>query len=297
MCSDVGYHGVRNRTLTVACGPPYTRSTPPAEELWSRRSAWSPFSLQAGAAWGTDTLASLLSGAVSDYYDTFADYQLRYLILPNPRFRAIRDRLRPLMTRQPKSALDIGCGIGVMTDWLAQSVDRVSGIDISPRNIRIACALSTRPRFSVCAIPDDPLPTGPFDLITLFDVLEHLEPRLRVQLFSQIGEVIAAEGIVAVNLPSRLYALDVPSELQQIVDEAVGADEIVALAATIGMEPLVVERYGIEVHNQYVFCAFSRTYSTAGPIEVNWRSKIQDRIAYYRSRRRHGNKIAQLRHL
>jgi SAM-dependent methyltransferase len=238
-----------------------------------------------------------VSGAVSDFYDDFAEYQLRYLAFPNPRFREIRKRLSPLMARQPRAALDIGCGIGVMTDWLAQHIEHVIGIDISPRNIKIARELYRKPEFAVCAIPDDPLSNGSFDLITLLDVLEHLPQTAREDVFGQIGALATDDAVVAVNLPSRRFALEVPEVLQQVIDEALGADEVVALAATIGMEPLVLERYGVEVSNQYVFCAFSRTYPTDGTIDASRLVSIRDRLDYRRNRHRYRNKIERLRNL
>jgi SAM-dependent methyltransferase len=238
-----------------------------------------------------------VSGAVSDFYDDFTEYQLRYLTFPNPRFREIRKRLSPFMTRQPSAALDIGCGIGVMTDWLAQHVEYVIGIDISPRNIQIAEALYGKPEFAVCAIPHDPLPVGSFDLITLLDVLEHFPQTDREHVFRQIDEVATEDAAIAVNLPSRRFALQVPEALQQVIDEPVGADEVVALAASIGMEPLVLERYGVEVPNQYVFCAFSRSYPTDGKVEAGWLSRIRDRLDYRLKRHRYSSQIDRLRRL
>lgn len=237
-----------------------------------------------------------MSFQVSDFYDDFADYQLRYLVFPNRRHRAIQECLRPFVS-QRKSALDIGCGIGVMTDWLAHSLDRVVGIDISPRNIRIAAALYSTPEFALCALPDDSLPQGPFDLVTLLDVLEHFPPSAREKVFGRIAEVIADDAVVAVNVPSKLYALQVPNEVQQVIDEAIGSEEVVALAAGIGMETLVLERYGVDVQNQYMFCAFSRTYPTMGTLRRGLRVQIEDRIGYLRNRHRYGKQLDRLRRL
>jgi hypothetical protein len=184
-----------------------------------------------------------------------------------------------------------------MTDWLARSVDPVVGVDVSPRNIRIAKALYEKPDFAVCNLPASSLPPGPFALITLLDVLEHFPTRVRGDVFSRIGEVATDETVVAVNIPSRLFALGVPDERKQVIDEAIGADEVVALARTIGMEPLSLERYGVATANQYVFCAFSRTYDTAGGVPEDWPARLADEFAFLRNRLRYRKQLERLQRL
>ena len=98
----------------------------------------------------------------------------------------------------------------------------------------------------------------------------------RARLFTHIGERTTDAAVVAVNVPSRLCALSRPAALSQIIDDPVGADEVVALAASAGFEPLVVERYGVETPNQYVSCAFSRTYPVSGVIKRRLRRRARD---------------------
>jgi len=237
---------------------------------------------------------------VSDFYDEFADEQIGDLINPNPRLRAIRNRLRPVLDLRPRSALDIGCGIGATTDWLARSVPRVVGIDISPRHIKIASTLFDRPEFIVCELPSDTPPAGPFELVTLFDVIEHFEPAFRAPVFARIGDVIADDGVIAINIPSRLYALEVQEQDRQIIDEAVGVDELVGLAASLGMEPLSVDRYGIDSPNQYAFCTFSRAYEVRTPApgsEMGRRERFAIAVESLQRRLRARRQIERIRGL
>jgi SAM-dependent methyltransferase len=241
-----------------------------------------------------------MASGVSDFYDDFAANQLDDLLHPNPRLKAIRRRLRPLLDRRPLAALDIGCGIGIMTDWIAGFVPRVVGIDISPRHIKIASTLYDRPEFTVCELPGEAAPPGPFDLVTLFDVLEHFEPRARPDVFRRIGDASGADALIAVNIPSKLYAFQVEERDRQIIDEAVGVDEVVGLAAGLGMEPLLIERYGIDSPNQYVFCAFSRLYETHRPVagsQMRRREKLPDLLATIRSRLRAREQLSRIRGL
>jgi SAM-dependent methyltransferase len=202
---------------------------------------------------------------VAGFYDDFVDYELDSLRTPNRRLRRVHEHLEPLIAeREPTTALDVGCGIGITTAWIAERVPRVVGVDISPRTIETAARVHSGPEFRVAALPGDPLPDGPFDLVTFVDVLEHFPPDALRSAFARIDEAIAPDGVLAVNVPSKLFALR--GESRQVIDEGIGVDELTAAAAQLGMEPLVVSRYGVETANQYVFCAFSRSYDVATPL-------------------------------
>ena len=99
---------------------------------------------------------------VTGFYDEFVDYQLSYLTTPNPRLRLVREHLSPLIEeREPHSALDVGCGIGLIAGWLAKRIPQVVGVDLSPRAVEAAKELYPELEFHVCAPPGDPLPGGP----------------------------------------------------------------------------------------------------------------------------------------
>lgn len=235
---------------------------------------------------------------VRDFYDEFADYQLGYLQEGNARFVAIRRQLRPLLRRRPQTALDIGCGIGVQTDWLAARIPRVVGVDVSPRSIRFASALYQRPSFAICDLLRDPFPAGPFDLVTAFDVLEHIRPGDREEVFGKIGDVLGSDGVLVITMPSRLFALQNPADTQQVIDEAVGADEIVAPSSGIGLEPLMLVRYGIERTNQYIFAAFARGYDVESvPEHASVKQRLLNRIEMRRARSRGRRQLERVRDL
>lgn len=214
--------------------------------------------------------------SVPGFYDDFVDYELGYLTHPNRRHRRVREHLQPLLERTPKAVLDVGCGIGLITAWLAGRVPRVVGVDVSPRSIEVCRQLHPHGKFHICNLPDDPLPDGPFDLVTFIDVLEHFPRNQLTPVFERVQGVLTETAVIAANLPSRLYAQRDDIE-RQIIDEAVQVDEIVAAAAAIGMEPLTVSRYGVEYANQYVFCAFSRSYDVETPLRSSFSDRFRDR--------------------
>jgi len=74
--------------------------------------------------------------------------------------------------------LEVGCSIGVLTRALAGAVDDLIAVDISAIPLRSAASRNhdlTNVRFQFGALPRE-LPSGPFDLIILSEVLYYLSP-------------------------------------------------------------------------------------------------------------------------
>ena len=77
----------------------------------------------------------------------------------------VRDRGLP-----PGRALDVGCGTGSNSLWLAEQGFEVLGVDISPRAIDLANGklgngTSARCRFAVLDFLEGEAPAGPFDFV------------------------------------------------------------------------------------------------------------------------------------
>jgi SAM-dependent methyltransferase len=144
---------------------------------------------------------------VRDYYDRLA-----------PRLVAVEGRNWHLQSRmslvletidgwaRPQGrVLDVGCGTGFLLEQLAQRGFSGVGIDLSPESIAHA-----RERLEELGAADrldarlgsayEP-PEGEFDLITVTDVLEHLEdPRRCLQA---LRERLAPAGLLVVSTPNR----------------------------------------------------------------------------------------------
>jgi 2-polyprenyl-6-hydroxyphenyl methylase / 3-demethylubiquinone-9 3-methyltransferase len=101
--------------------------------------------------------------------------------------------------------LDIGCGTGFLLERLAERGFSGIGIDLSPESIGITqgrlAELSVADRLSAeVGSAYDP-PEGPFDLVTITDVLEHLEdPRA---CLAAARARLAPGGVVVVSTPNR----------------------------------------------------------------------------------------------
>jgi 2-polyprenyl-6-hydroxyphenyl methylase / 3-demethylubiquinone-9 3-methyltransferase len=102
--------------------------------------------------------------------------------------------------------LDVGCGTGFLLERLAERGFSGVGIDLSPESVdharrRLAeIGAADRLRAEVGSAYEPP--EGPFDLIALTDVLEHLEdPRACLRA---LRERLAPGGLLVVSTPNRL---------------------------------------------------------------------------------------------
>jgi len=129
----------------------------------------------------------------------------------NPvRLAYIRDRLnqhwsldehsrRPL---EGKSALDVGCGAGLLAEPLARLGAQVTAIDAAPELIDVARDHSNRQGLSIdyraAAVENI---DGQFDLITSLEVIEHVaDPQAFVEA---LAKRLAPGGLLILSTPNR----------------------------------------------------------------------------------------------
>lgn len=87
------------------------------------------------------------------------------------------------------SVLDVGCGGGFLTNYLAQKGYTVSGVDLSKKSLEIA--QKNDPTQSVqyhfASAYELPFDEGTFDVVSAMDLLEHVEkPELVIQEASRV---------------------------------------------------------------------------------------------------------------
>lgn len=99
-------------------------------------------------------------------------------------------------------ALDLGCGVGMLSRHLAACADTVVGVDVAPSAIAEARLLQgdlANVRFEVCDILDLPgAYDGAFDLVAVADVLYYLSPlddALLRQIALNISRLLAPGGL------------------------------------------------------------------------------------------------------
>jgi SAM-dependent methyltransferase len=116
--------------------------------------------------------------------------------------------LRTLDTSlEPGDALDFGCGVGRLTQALAPSFQRVTGVDISPTMIRLAGRLNRFPdrvRYLVNARPDlAVLPPASFDFVYSDIALQHIPPDQSRAYIAEFLRVLRPGGFAVFQLTAE----------------------------------------------------------------------------------------------
>jgi SAM-dependent methyltransferase len=104
-------------------------------------------------------------------------------------------------------ALDFGCGVGRLSQALAQHFEAVWGVDIAPSMIERARAYNrygSRCRYVLNSRDDlAVLAEAPFDLVYSNITLQHLEPRYATAYIAEFLRVAARPGLVVFHQPSE----------------------------------------------------------------------------------------------
>lgn len=133
-------------------------------------------------------------GALAYGEDYFASTYRNYW-RQNPRRKLdwYLNQVREHLPAGPIEHLDIGCGLGSILEVSAERGYRTFGTDISPYAVAETRRRVPKATLDVCPAEDQPFPSDSFDLISVLDVLEHLEdPRrslLEVQRLLRVGGV------------------------------------------------------------------------------------------------------------
>jgi SAM-dependent methyltransferase len=144
---------------------------------------------------------------VQAYYDNLADR----LVAVESRNWHLQSRMALNLetidryARPRGRVLDVGCGTGFLLEKLAGRGFSGIGIDLSPESVEHAtrrlAEIGAADRLTAVVGSAYEPPPGPFDLIALTDVLEHLEdPRA---CLAALRAQLAPDGLLVISTPNR----------------------------------------------------------------------------------------------
>ncbi len=102
------------------------------------------------------------------------------------------------------AVLDIGCGDGFMTNVLSESCKHVVGVDSSQTGISLANSLvdASKADFILGSVNNLPFKENTFDVITLFEVIEHIPVTSLKDVIKEIKKVLKEGGVLIVTTPN-----------------------------------------------------------------------------------------------
>jgi trans-aconitate 2-methyltransferase len=225
------------------------------------------------------------------FYDEYVARQIGAGV--NKRHRAILAWLRRFGLRADASVLEIGCGVGTVTQLLAGELRNggsVLGVDVSPRSVEVArqrLAPFKNVRFEVGDVFELQFRSR-FDVIVLPDVIEHIRLELHSGLFERLAAWISPTGFIFLHYPNPFYMewcrVHQPAALQ-LVDEAVHADLLLARAYPHGLYLSFLETYSVWIPEGDYVAAVLRPLPAA-PSFTACREKPPSVFAWIRQRLR-----------
>lgn len=202
--------------------------------------------------------AELFGKLAGDWWDPHGASAMLHKLNP-VRLKYIRDQVDQRWqcdecSRTPlteKTALDVGCGAGLLAEPLARLGAKVTGIDASPELIAVANEHSRAGGLEIdyCAGELKEL-DGRFDLVTCMEVIEHVaDPAAFV---CTLAERLAPDGLLIMSTPnatgwSKLLMITLAEGLGQIprgthqFDKFISPVRLKLLLAEAGLRCLDVE--------------------------------------------------------
>ena len=115
-------------------------------------------------------------------------------------WRGEADSVRPLAG---KTALDVGCGAGLLCEPLARLGARVTGIDAAPENIVAATDHASGSGLAIHYVAGelDRHASEAFDLVTSMEVIEHVADKRAFA--GALAERLAPGGLMVLSTPNR----------------------------------------------------------------------------------------------
>ncbi len=201
---------------------------------------------------------------VAAFYDAFVPQQKRAAF--NERHQFLFQLMLDCALDSRSHVLELGCGIGVMTSLVAKvnRQGRVVAVDISSASISEAKrCLPDAPHVELVVgdVVDVAVSGGPFNLVTLFDVMEHVPVERHTALFRNVAHFMSPDSLLLVNIPNPAY-LDYlrqnEPETLQVVDQSLPGDQITACAYSSGLRLRFFFTYSLWREDDYQIIAFEK---------------------------------------
>ncbi|MSQ86944.1 MAG: methyltransferase domain-containing protein [Alphaproteobacteria bacterium] len=103
-----------------------------------------------------------------------------------------------------KTVLDFGCGTGYGAAKLATQAASVTGLDIDTAAIRWASATHRNDNLKFVCLADlgASLPAASFDVVTCFEMIEHVDHETQKALIASFARLLKPDGVMLISTPN-----------------------------------------------------------------------------------------------
>ncbi len=198
------------------------------------------------------------------YYNEHAKEKLDSFYNVNRRLDGAWRTLNRFLPPRINNILEIGCGVGDMSYKMSRKWKKstVTGIDLSDTAIKIANNLFGSDRIKYFAGSFNEIDFDKtFDLIVLFDVYEHIDPKDRTLFNDRLNRLLQPGGYLFMAIPAAAYQDYIkkffPEKLQP-VDESLTLEVFHSLASACNAELLFYKNVNIYYEGDYTHIVFRK---------------------------------------
>jgi trans-aconitate 2-methyltransferase len=196
---------------------------------------------------------------VANFYDEYSNRQ--ETMWHNERHYFLIEQLKRLKIGSVSNILEIGCGIGTMTNLIAPLVKegKLISSDISPKSIEISKKYNKEFKNIEFIVADSTNYTFPklnYDFIVLFDVLEHIQTEFRPEIIKLCALQMEENTQLLINVPSpeaHKHAKENFPDAMQLVEIPVYLKEILPILDNNNLEIISFFSYDMWQPNEYDF--------------------------------------------
>lgn len=226
---------------------------------------------------------------IEEYYNkTWKDLDDKGLTKPNPRHLVILEKLRKNGLSRNSKVLEIGCGIGTLSNLLAGFLTKgkITAVDISPETIALAKHKFKNRKNLEFQVSDmsNWSNNNTFDIIVLPDVLEHIPLDQHDNLFDKINTVSNINTRLLINIPhpkALEYIIENRKDLLQIIDIPIHTNILSQNAVNHGYYIESLESYSIGFEAEdYQFISLRRNKYVKNYSERNKVTRLIQLLKY-----------------
>lgn len=177
--------------------------------------------------------------------------------------KAYAGLLKHAKFREPITILELGCGTGYTNKWLCRKykVKKITLVDSNERMLNIAAKTLSKELCKKEFIKADFFrlkSEEKYDLVHSQGVIEHFEPKKRLELLKKHADLTKAEGYCVIYFPTPTFTYVLLRKIMEILGIWIFHDEVPLKKGTVTEE---MESFGLkEVKGNYLSRFFLTEY-------------------------------------